>query len=125
VIARTRAALARLGTLLALPLKIIEEATHALAIWPWADGIHVWIDPETGTAACEVEADAPDWGLVLAAYAPMLAGALLAATVAAVAIVTDAGPSWWGEWMFLSAAVVWWAKLTIPGDADRETIRDE
>jgi hypothetical protein len=118
--------LARLGTLLALPVKVIEEAAHAVAMWPWADRIQVWIDPERGTAGCDVAlTDAPDWGLVLAAYAPMLAGAVLAATVAVVAITTGAGPSWWAEWMLVAAAVVWWAKLTLPSPEDRAVVDDD
>jgi len=118
--------LARLGTLLALPVKVIEESAHAIAMWPWAERIHVWIDPETGSAGCDVAAgDAPDWGLVLAVYAPMLAGALLAAVVAAIAVVTGVGPSWWAEWMVVAAAVVWWGKLTLPSPEDRVVVGDE
>lgn len=118
--------LGRLGALLALPVKAIEEGAHALAVWPWADRIHLWIDPESGTAGCDVALveDAPDWGLVLAAYAPMLAGALLAATVATVAIATGVGPSWWAEWMVVAAAVVWWGKLTLPSPEDLEVAHE-
>jgi len=123
---RARRVLGRLGTLVALPLKVIEEAAHAIAMWPWADSIHVWIDPASGTAACEVaHDDAPRWGLVLAAYAPMLAGALLAAVTAAIVLATGAGPDYWAEWLVVAAAVVWWAKLTIPSEADREVAVDE
>lgn len=118
--------LARLGTLLALPLKVLEESAHAVAMWPWAERIHVWIDPESGTAGCDVAADnAPGWGLVLAAYAPMLAGALLAAVVAAIAVATGVGPSWWAEWMVVAAAVAWWGKLTVPSSEDRVVAGDE
>lgn len=122
-----RSAAARAGTLLSLPLKAIEEACHALACWPWANRIHIWIDPETGEAACDVtlDEDAPDWGLWLAAYAPMLAGALLALSVAIVTLTTDVGPSWWGEWLLVAAGVVWWAKLTVPSPADREVAGGE
>lgn len=122
-----RAACARLGTLASLPLKAFEETCHALAAWPWAERIHIWIDPVTGEAACDVALaeDTPDWGLWLAAYAPMLAGALLAASTATVALATGVGPQWWGEWLLVASAVVWWAKLTVPSAADRGAVRDD
>jgi hypothetical protein len=124
---RPRTALARLGTLLSLPLKAAEEGCHALAAWPWAERVHIWVDAESGEAACDVafSEQPPRWGLWLAAYAPMLAGALLAGVVALVTLTADVGPSWWGEWLLVAGAVVWWAKLTLPSRADRAVVDDE
>lgn len=116
--------LSRLGTVLFLPSKLVEEGCHAVAAWPWADRLSIWVEPGTGTAGVTADVrGAPDWALWLIHHAPQIAGVVLAAA-ALVAVASGVRPENPLELAAAIAVAGWWAKLVAPErapPADTET----
>jgi hypothetical protein len=106
---------ARLGTIAALPSKLVEELSHAVAAWPWAERLALTIEPGDGTAATQavLAEDTPRWGQWLVRHAPQIAGAVLGA-IALWALASGVRPSNPLEVAGTIAAAWWWAKLVAP-----------
>jgi len=104
----------RMTTALMLPSKIVEEGLHAAVIWPWAESIGIWIEPDTGTAGVDVVApDAPGWALWLTLRAPQIAGVVLA-LAALAALANGIRPDGTVDLLGALCASFWWVKLVAP-----------
>jgi hypothetical protein len=71
--------LRRLPLLVALPANITHEMLHALAAAPWADDVHLVIQPQTGACKAII-----DWGEPAAHKRPLMAFSALAPLIAGV-----------------------------------------
>lgn len=114
--------LSRLGTIAALPSKLVEEGAHALAAWPWAHRIALTIEPGAGGASTQavLAEDTPAWGQWLVRHAPQIAGAVLGAG-ALWALASGVRPTNPLEVAGTIAAAWWWAKLVAPERAPDTT----
>lgn len=109
---------ARLETLAALPSTVVEELSHAVAAWPWAEQLTITVKPPDGLEAsgstqAVLAEDTPAWGMWLVHHAPQLAGALLGVG-ALWALASGVRPTGTLEIAGTIAAAWWWAKLLAP-----------
>lgn len=97
------------ASLLFLPGRLVEEGIHVLAAFPFATGINVRIEPESGAAYTRVDfrAGTPSWAVRLAYVLPEL----LAAAGGVLLI------AWWlvGGALWLPATRLDWLLLALVG----------
>ncbi len=113
--------------LLSLPATLLHELTHAVVSAPFADTLAVVVEPRGMHASVAVDwrDDAPDWGLVLAHYAPMLAGLFAAAAVSIHWVVSGGRlPQSTVGWAKLAIAAVSWGIYVTPSEDDRDLDRE-
>lgn len=113
----------RLGTLVALPSKLVEELCHAAAAYPWAEELALRLQPGEATAATTavLADDTPRWAHGVIHHAPQIAGGVLGAA-ALVAVASGVRPSNPLEVAGTIAAAWWWAKLVAPESRPRDSV---
>jgi len=121
----TRTAIARLFALLTLPGKVVEEAIHALVMWPWADRVHVLFGAEGGAEVIvDLPPSTPDWAVVASSLAPMTAGILSGVVLIHAHLATGITPTGLNEWAVATIVAIWWGQVTLPSPLDRDTATD-
>jgi len=92
------------------PARLVEEATHVIAAWPFAEAVSVDLNPWGDVAETQVEfpESTPRWAITLAHVAPELLAAATGAVVLAWWLVGP-GAGWWPD------STVDWALLCFVG----------
>jgi hypothetical protein len=111
-------------TLVLLPGRLVEELSHLLGAWPWADSLALVVDPESGDATVHADmGDAPRHGLLVAAFAPVGVGVAAFLALAWVVVVWGVWPSAAREWVVVGIGSIWWGRLMLPSGSDREVLQ--
>jgi hypothetical protein len=102
-----------------LPPALAHELTHLVLSLPWADSAALVF--EGGHAGLHVDwrDSAPTWGIVLAAYGPLLVGTIIGGVGLATLVLGGAPELRW--WPYLGLLACWWAIYVTPSADDRRT----
>jgi hypothetical protein len=81
-----------------LPARVVEETTHAIAAWPFAEAVYVDLNPWGNVAETQVQfrEGTPRWAITVAHVAPELIAAVTGAVVLAWWLAGP-GVGWWPE----------------------------
>lgn len=99
----------RLAVAVSLPAAIAHEVAHAVVALPWAEEVSVSFDGG-GRARCHVSwagDGPPGYASLLAAYAPLWIGGVLA-LVLFVTLLSGPLPQSLSDWLILSTAGAYW-----------------
>ena len=107
------------GTVGALPPKLLHELTHVLFALPFASSVGLLLYPDVHVAIDWTE-DVPCWGVRTAQFAPLVLGLLIGGAAVVYALTTGSAPQTTADYIAAGYLAVYWWIYTKPSAKDLE-----